>query len=621
MSPNQLRRRSCAALAAAAISACSSGGGGAEGDGIVRVAVRPPLVNVEVGGEIAFGAAVSGTADVTVTWSVLGADCGLVTQGGRYTAPALSGTCQVRATANADNTRSATALVTVTAGATGGGTDYRVGPVAGGCPVGDVCYDTLNDVRWSSLVPGDTVYIHYRPEPYRERFNVSGQGTPSQWIRVIGVPGPNGELPVISGNGATTAQHSDFYWTDASGPNTIQDSGVVFISPAQGDTATPKYIEIANLHIEGCYYPYQFTGENGVTASYASFCGAIYARSPQHLVIRNCVLTDSGLGFFNWTGPDLDTAYGGVAHDITLRGNYIYNNGISGHWGRHQTYTEALGVVYENNHFGPQRAGSLGSQLKDRSAGTVIRYNYIEASPGGWIMDLVEPEASFDILGADPTYGEDFVYGNVIVNKIYDASQGVNFIHWNEDNQVVTGRAEGGGRLYFYNNTILIEANAPVWGTPDLFNVNYGAGDCPPYEPTGRIDVRNNLVVRLPDTAGGTPASMNWGRCGQEHFDFGVNWVTSPGWALWEVAGSGTVTGQANIINAGLANPFVSVASNDYHLAAGSSPVGAAGALAPAVTSNTHGRDYTPHSQYLEPQMTEPRAGSGPGSDLGAFER
>lgn len=605
----------CIAIAASALAACDTavvgeGGGGGSG---VAVAVRPPLAHVEVGGDVGFTATVTGSADVSVTWSVLGTGCGSVTQGGLYTAPAVPAVCQVRATANADRERSATALVTITSGATGGGTDYHVGP--------GQLLATLNEVPWSSLVAGDTVYIHYRPEPYRERFNVSGEGTPSQWIRVLGVPGPNGELPVISGNGATTAQYSDFYWTDASGPNTIQDAGVVFVSPAAGDATTPKYIEIANLHVEGCYSPYTFTAENGQVANYASFCGAIYARSPQHLLVRNCVLTDSGLGFFNWTGPDEDTAWGGVARDVVLRGNHFYGNGIAGHWGRHQAYTEALGVVYEANHFGPQRAGSLGSQLKDRSAGTVIRYNHMEASPGGWIMDLVEPEASWNILGADPTYAQDFVYGNVIVNDIYDASQGVNFIHWNEDNQVVTGRAEGGGRLYFYDNTILVKADAPAWGTPDIFNVNYGAGDCPPYEPPGRIDVRNNLVVRLPDTAGATPVSMNWGRCGQEHLDFGVNWVTSPGWALWEVAGSGTATGQGDIIDGGGVDPFVDVAAGDYHLAAGSSPLGVAGALSPAVTDNTHGRDYTPLYQYLAPQMVEPRAQSGVGSDVGAFER
>jgi hypothetical protein len=65
--------------------------------------------------------------------------------------------------------------------------------------------------------------------------------------------------------------------------------------------------------------------------------------------------------------------------------------------------------------FRPQRSGGNGSQIKDRSAGTVIRYNRIETS-NGWFFDLVEPENSWDVLGSRSTYKQAFVYGNVIVN-------------------------------------------------------------------------------------------------------------------------------------------------------------------------------------------------------------
>jgi hypothetical protein len=77
-----------------------------------------------------------------------------------------------------------------------GAMDYHVGP--------GQRYTTIGIVPWYNLRAGDTVYIHYKSTPYYEKFLISGRGTTTQWIRVIGVPGPNGELPVISGNDATT---------------------------------------------------------------------------------------------------------------------------------------------------------------------------------------------------------------------------------------------------------------------------------------------------------------------------------------------------------------------------------------------------------------------------------
>jgi hypothetical protein len=58
---------------------------------------------------------VAGTSDGAVTWS---ADAGSVDQSGLYTAPAQAGTARVTATSHADPGQSATAVVTVSAGAT-----------------------------------------------------------------------------------------------------------------------------------------------------------------------------------------------------------------------------------------------------------------------------------------------------------------------------------------------------------------------------------------------------------------------------------------------------------------------------------------------------------------------
>src|SRR4051812_24767541 len=83
-------------------------------------------------------------------------------------------------------------------------TDYHVGP--------GQAYTQLGQIAWYGLQAGDTVYIHYQSTPYREKILISGQGTPTNWIRVLGVPGPNGELPIISGNGATTSKNNHYHW-------------------------------------------------------------------------------------------------------------------------------------------------------------------------------------------------------------------------------------------------------------------------------------------------------------------------------------------------------------------------------------------------------------------------
>ena len=78
----------------------------------------------------------------------------------------------------------------------GPGQDYPVGP--------GQKYAKIGDVPWERLGAGDTVRIHARPEPYKEKIMVGGIGRVDAPIRVCGVPGPDGALPVLDGDGATT---------------------------------------------------------------------------------------------------------------------------------------------------------------------------------------------------------------------------------------------------------------------------------------------------------------------------------------------------------------------------------------------------------------------------------
>lgn len=81
------------------------------------VAISPDSATIAPLAQQVFAATVTGTADLSVTWTVAeGSAGGSVTASGAYTAPSATGTYHVVATSNADPARSATATVTVTTG-------------------------------------------------------------------------------------------------------------------------------------------------------------------------------------------------------------------------------------------------------------------------------------------------------------------------------------------------------------------------------------------------------------------------------------------------------------------------------------------------------------------------
>ena len=442
---------------------------------------------------------------------------------------------------------------------------YEVGP---GKP-----YASIGAVPWESLLAGDTVLIYWRSTAYKEKWVICRQGTQSAPITVRGVPGPNGELPIIDGNGATTRSVLN-YWN--------QERSVIKIGGANNPPDTiPRHITIENLDIRSARPPYTFTAANGTTVTYSDNASSIYIEKGENIVVRNCIIHDSGNGFFVASSSAL------ASQNILVEGNYIYDNGIENSIFQHNNYTAAIGITFQYNRFGPLRTGCPGNNLKDRSAGLVVRYNWIEG--GNRQLDLVDGEDS-SLIRNHASYRETFVYGNVLIEP--DAAGNRQIAHYGGDSGTTSSYRKG--TLYFYNNTIISTRTDRT----TLLRLSTNDEVC---------DFRNNIAyvtaagstLSLVDSAGVLNLSHNWFK---------------PGY----VNTFGTLTGTVNNDGTsvlGSSPGFINEAGQDYNLAPGSGCINAGTFLHVNVLS---ANNVT--RQYLKHQAGQDRPSDGT-FDIGAYER
>jgi hypothetical protein len=423
----------------------------------------------------------------------------------------------------------------------------------------------IGDVPWENAGPGDTVLIYWRQEAYKEKWVIAVEGTQEQPFTVRGVPNGSGEMPVIDGRNATTRSSINF-WNEG--------RGVVKIGGAnQPDVAEPSWIILENLDIRSGRTPYHFTGREGAS-DYSENAAAVYVETGQNITIRNCVLYDSGNGLF-------------VSHatrNILIEGCWIYDNGIENSIYQHNTYTEAIGIVYQFNYLGPLRPGCGGNNLKDRSAGLVVRYNWIES--GNRQLDLVDAEGSDELVN-DPGYRKTHVHGNVLIEP--DGAGNNQILHYGGD----SGEEENyrKGTLYFYNNTVVSTRT----GNTTLFRLSTNDETC---------DCRNNIVwttaagnhLALVDETGVVRLTHNWLKLG---------WVSSHGTLIGTIHDDGgNITGDSPV--------FVNHATQDYHLDRLSACMDAG--------TSIHPDAYPALYQYVRHRAYETKRTCG-GIDLGAFER
>ncbi|OJY15891.1 MAG: hypothetical protein BGO98_24845 [Myxococcales bacterium 68-20] len=350
--------------------------------------------------------------------------------------------------------------------APGSGRDHPVGP--------GQKYTTIGDVPWEKLEAGDTVRIHHRPEPYKEKFMVGSVGTKDAPIRVCGVKGPKGELPVIDGDGATTRPSLEYPYDGH------QPRGLVFIGHRRSSPwlEQPSHIVIEGLEIRNAEPTRAFFDKNGQRTAWPELAAGIFVQRGSHITIRGCHVHSNGNGLFIGSGGGDE-----LTQDVLIEGNHVHGNASPKNWFEHNVYNEASGVVYQFNRFGPPRKGPegyLGGNIKERSAGVVIRYNWIE--DGAHLIDLVDSQEARDRNLPDPAFHESWVYGNILVRG---GQASGSMVHYGGDSGLLETYRKG--TLHFFHNTVLVlNGSHEEWQTTAVFELSTN---------DQRLDMRNNVIA------------------------------------------------------------------------------------------------------------------------------
>ncbi len=415
---------------------------------------------------------------------------------------------------------------------TGSGTDYPVGP--------GQTYADPSDIDWDSVGAGDTIRIYYRPEAYKNKIVIRTGGTVNQPLRICGVPGPNGERPVFDGDGAINDPD------DANGYGTYapMEGLAMFMIYNRDYDLKDSNIIIEGLHIKNAKNTFSYQRMDGSTDNYESGAACIRVQAGDNIIIRNNELENCSNGIFTMS-QGYNEAH--LTRDILIEGNYLHGHSEVGRYWEHGLYVQAIGATYQFNHFGPNAAGSGGTSLKERVAGSVIRYNwftsgssrfidlvevedaapwYIEAEYRAWAAqngEPIDPDRLQKVREAERRYRVSHVYGNFF-HHVGSQTESGNIIHYGSDNDPALSRA---GTLYFYNNTLsILQDRDDAW----RFRLFYlgNRNDTNPSRET--VEVFNNIIYLAPEQTS-TPSYFCFDSINQGTFNLGVNWITN-GWQL-----------------------------------------------------------------------------------------
>ena len=388
------------------------------------------------------------------------------------------------------------------------GTVYDVGP--------SQTFHTLSSVPFPTLGPGTTVRLHnedttgQNPTTYYEYVQLmQTNATATQPFRLCGVPDSLGNLPVMDGNNAVG--RSDYGpYSGGYGLITVHNASAWSYYPTFNG---PQHLIVEGIKLQDAQAGYSFTAADGTTGTWSGASGAIRLFEVYNFVSVGNDLYNNGLGAYS--DFNATNSWGGLDMDVLWEGNHIHYNGAVGSYLSHQLYVQGWNEIVQFNRVENYMPGGSGSNLKSRSLGTVIRYNYM-GDGAARQMDMVDDEDSVlymsfsnyldgypnsyhdnnsaepytaDLLAAaQEEWNSHFVYGN-----IYQNASSVVPIHFAWD----TGSGEGArkGNLYWYNNTFYEElcptCSGQIW---TLFDTYGSGGSTAVQEEWQTVQAYNNVI-------------------------------------------------------------------------------------------------------------------------------
>lgn len=609
---------------------------------------------------------VSGKVNTGVSWSVSPSTGLTIVNGTSNRSLALlgaaAGTYTVTATSTADGSASGSARIIVTANsfagqrraskvipvdctAVGSGATYEVTDAA-----------SFARVPWNTLGPGDTVRIH--AGTYATPFQIQTSGTATQPIRVRGVPDANGHLPVLTGANAgpgnVTAAEQPY------GMIVVQNSGYLSVNCARAANCSeppepdPHSIVIEGLTVRSAYRGY---GRSGGAALWQAGAGSFRIQG-RDVVIRGNEITDSSNGVFALSQTaDIESR---MVRRLTVEGNAIYGNGEIGGFSQHNNYLQGDLLVFQFNWVGTVRSGAAGSSVKVRSAGAVLRYNYVQGSarvldmnelqdwqdfgvPQFYYADTVpqgapsDPTGIADVAAVAEHLQSDYVYGNIFDNNARNGMSAGFPIHYFPD---VFGNREKGGTAYLYYNTDreVHDASGTFAGFTNLIDSSRTGGVPQVWPQTRLTDNAIDLECATAQCANGK-FSFSLASADEDIIGLDRNWITagwnatplgegpSPAWpaccasptnngescyqsACSDASSSNHITGESNMISDMISNSIdnpngagaVPFNENTFEPLAGSPLINAAAPLPSAASDMPPEFAYHPDTQAVTPR-------------------
>jgi hypothetical protein len=198
----------------------------APGPTVTGITISPTSTTTTTGGSVLFSAAVQGTTpDKAVIWRT---SSGSITSAGVYTAPTTAGTSTVIATADADSTKVATAIVTVTSAPS------QPQPTQPSTPA--VSSVTVSPATASSLTGGTL--------PFTATVQGSTTNKAVTWKAALGTISATGlyTAPAKAGTDLVTA-------TSAADPSVSGTASVTVTAPAPTPTPTPTTPTVTSVAV------------------------------------------------------------------------------------------------------------------------------------------------------------------------------------------------------------------------------------------------------------------------------------------------------------------------------------------------------------------------------------